>query len=321
LFSFQLTSRASRRNVDTICLDRFRNLARRPRELPLTARLTPLYASELVAVFDWRCAAPGPSPFGPEEWNGAHELVVPRRGAFVRSARGAEALLDPGTIGFAPADESYRVRHPVPGGDACTVFRLRPASADALLPARAVARTHAPLDGPGYLLHRLTYEAARSPDREPLRTDERAAAFLAHAVGRLSGEARPTWRVTRASMAAALRAREIVALRYRERLPLAELAREAGASPWHLTRTARAVFGAPLHRIVVRLRLREALERVLDGERLSSVAYAVGFASHSHMTDAFRREYGCAPSAVRRLGARGVRAILGRGSRRDAPGG
>jgi len=30
------------------------------------------------------------------------------------------------------------------------------------------------------------------------------------------------------------------------------------------------------------------------------VAYASGFSSHSHLTDAFRREFGCSPSRIRR---------------------
>ena len=56
-----------------------------------------------------------------------------------------------------------------------------------------------------------------------------------------------------------------------------------------------------LYRTVVRLRLREGLERLLDEPgQVAAIALAVGFASHSHFTDAFRAEFGCPPSAARR---------------------
>jgi transcriptional regulator GlxA family with amidase domain len=68
-----------------------------------------------------------------------------------------------------------------------------------------------------------------------------------------------------------------------------------------------------LHRSVLRLRLRDALERLLaTRDSISAIAYATGFASHSHLTDAFRREYGQAPTAVRRLAVRELRPLRAR---------
>jgi AraC family transcriptional regulator len=60
----------------------------------------------------------------------------------------------------------------------------------------------------------------------------------------------------------------------------------------------------------MRYRLRQALELVLDSMAgLSEVAYATGFSSHSHLTDAFRREYGCTPSRARRSSPAEIRAL------------
>jgi AraC-like DNA-binding protein len=48
--------------------------------------------------------------------------------------------------------------------------------------------------------------------------------------------------------------------------------------------------------------LREGLERLLDDPlHISRIALDVGFASHSHFTDAFRAEYGRSPQQVRRI--------------------
>ena len=96
------------------------------------------------------------------------------------------------------------------------------------------------------------------------------------------------------------RVSEVVAARYREPLTLAGIAAEVGVSPFHLSRLVTAANGVPIHRMILRRRLRDALELLLEtSEGISRIALAVGFASHSHLTDAFRREYGIPPRAVR----------------------
>lgn len=98
-----------------------------------------------------------------------------------------------------------------------------------------------------------------------------------------------------------LAAREIIAARHREPLRVGDIARAVGCSPFHLSRIYRREQGETLHRTLTRLRVREALERVLDEPAaLSRIALDAGFASHSHLTDALRDEYGTAPTALRR---------------------
>jgi len=98
----------------------------------------------------------------------------------------------------------------------------------------------------------------------------------------------------------AARVAEVIAARYREPLTLAEIARLVGVSPFHLSRLVTAATGVPIYRMIVRRRLRDALELLLDTrESITGIALAVGFASHSHLTDAFHREYGVPPRAVR----------------------
>lgn len=291
----------------------------------MQAHVRTLFGSGLMRIVDWQCTGHAPEPFGGEEWNDAHEVVVVRRGAFVRRAAGRDVFLDPGTVAFTHADESYWVRHPVAGGDGCSAFRLARSTAAELMtgadpdagdlqqvrfPALA-----APLDGRAFLLHRIALRAALSPGVTALEVEERAAAFLRTAVAASGGSGRE---VRRGGLARphrrgpeyVARVREVIARRYREPLTLGRIAREVGCSPFHLHRLVRAEAGVPIHRLVLRLRLREALERLLDTrDGISAIAYAAGFASHSHLTDAFRREYGAAPAAVRRLAARDLRPL------------
>jgi AraC-like DNA-binding protein len=51
------------------------------------------------------------------------------------------------------------------------------------------------------------------------------------------------------------------------------------------------------------LRLRLALERLRDSRSdLTTIAYDLGYSSHSHFTMAFRQAFGTTPSEFRRAG-------------------
>lgn len=290
----------------------------------MQARVRIVFSSPLVRIVDWRCTGGRPEPFGPEEWNDAHEVIVVRRGAFVRRAAGREVVVDPGTVAFTQAEESYTVRHPLAEGDACTAFRLESTAVTELVASHTSEDgpgpvgfpiPAAPLDGRAFLLHRLALHAALSRTATPLEVEERAAAFLRLAMAAAADSARDreaagSARRNRRALEYAARVREVVGRRYREPLTLGEIGREVGCSPFHLHRMVRAELGVPIHRLVLRLRLRDALERLLETrDSVSSIAYAAGFASHSHLTDAFGREYGMAPRTVRGLAARDLHPL------------
>jgi AraC family transcriptional regulator len=95
-------------------------------------------------------------------------------------------------------------------------------------------------------------------------------------------------------------AKAFLAERLGERLGLADVARAVHVSPFHLARIFERHAGMPLHRYLTKLRLRTALERLHDGERsIAALATDLGFSSHGHFTEAFKREFGFAPSRVR----------------------
>ena len=310
---------------------RFRNLAYPAAPGAPVAPETPVirrrFRGASVSLYEWQCGGHG-SAHPAEEWAEAHEVVVARRGAFQWEIAGTRVLADPGTVTFFHPAESYRVRHPLPGGDAGSVFGMPPSGVIALAeehePAaadRGRARfptSHAPLDGRAYLLHRLAMDAVSDPATTALEVEERALAFVREAVAqgfRRRGAVRRAGPAMRGRLASeyAARVMEVVAARYREPLTLAEVAGTVGASPFHLSRLVTAATGVPIYRMVLRRRLRDALELLLETrETISQIALSAGFASHSHLTDAFRREFGVPPRAVRRSGreAKGVVAGL-----------
>lgn len=272
---------------------------------PAAAHLTyrSLHLGDEVEVWDVDCRS-GAGPCGEEEAAERFNIVFPRAGVFRRHASCGETLADVNQALFFRPGEPYRVSHPAPGGDACTVLSFQEApfldATDGTLPVTSLladAATHAKM--------RLLRTRSTSGAASPLETEERAllllgdlAARAQRAAGRPVTARREATRRRRRELAEA--AREILAARFREKLTLAGIAREIASSPFHLARLFRAETGLPVHRYLNRLRLREAIERIDAGAPdLSALACEVGFSSHAHFTDAFRREFGMPPSRAR----------------------
>ena len=81
---------------------------------------------------------------------------------------------------------------------------------------------------------------------------------------------------------------------------LAELAREVGVSPDHLTRRFRAAFGVRPGDFLRRRRVEEALRLMQDTpDSLADIALACGFADQSHFGRVFKRLHGVSPEHFR----------------------
>lgn len=86
---------------------------------------------------------------------------------------------------------------------------------------------------------------------------------------------------------------------------LSALAAAAGYSKAHFVRLFRRATGTSPHRYVLQRRLEHAKRLiVISTLPLAEVASATGFASQSHLTSAFVRQYGCTPGETRREGRR-----------------
>jgi len=281
-----------------------------------------------VGVDDFLCRARVESRGG-EEPNPTHSIVFVRRGTFTRSGPEGTIVADANQILFFNQGQAYRYGHPLPGGDECTILTLDEDRAReaverfAPLPARKTrepfsvghtlstpraARLHL------QLLDRLS--GARAPS--PLAAQELVAELVEESLRALHGA--PETRA-RESGTASVRRRDTVEaakLLLNESLAappsLVELAAALGCSPFHLSRTFRALTGLGLRHYLRRLRCRLATDRLKRGSfDLTELALDLGFYDHSHFTNAFRREWGVPPSrALRSLrGANGVDAERG----------
>jgi AraC-like DNA-binding protein len=292
-----------------------------------------------------------------ENWIGpSHVLAFPRRAVVIVRARRERVVANPNHVVLYNPDETYRRDLLAPEGDESAFIQIEPEAARELLPDEgSVDRPRFPVlesdvsDRAALRLHALELwirnaftrtgrnrPAAHPPATEapgpspidPLAADERLAAIVrdvaatahpardARSVSERVGPVRPA--TAREHRALVSDARELLSVAYPEPLTLADIACRVGASPFHLARSFRRLTGQTLHGYRERLRLREALRRLGEGEEdLARLATDVGFASHSHFDDRFRLAFGVPPSAARALrGPGATRNETGAGSSR-----
>ena len=81
---------------------------------------------------------------------------------------------------------------------------------------------------------------------------------------------------------------------------IADVAREAGISPFHFIRLFEAAFGVTPHQYRVGIRIAEARRLLASGQPVTDVCMAVGFSSLGSFSASFARRVGQAPSAYQR---------------------
>lgn len=283
-----------------------------------------LHDSPLIRVRDYHCCACRGGPAA-EEQSDRNDIVLLRHGAFAKHFGRRSQTADVNHAVFFSQGSTYRVSHPADCGDRGTVFvpaphilrdilrPLDPASADR--PEPAFPFVLGPCDaGIFWRHHELVrrLESAPADSLDPLWADVTAlqlvadvleAAFTRHGLARK--RRRNGTESDHADRTEA--AKSYLAGRLGERLTLEEVARAVHTSPFHLARIFQQQTGVPIHRYLTQLRLRAALERLAQGaDDLLMLALELGFSSHSHFTDAFRRAFGRTPSEVRRDASRRV---------------
>jgi AraC family transcriptional regulator len=235
----------------------------------------PIFAGPLVRVADVTCHAPR-GGCGAEEQSEAPEVVVPRRGVFTVH-RGRQALTaDPMTAVVLHGE--YRVSHPAQHGDRCTVLAFAPELHEEALRDARILRA----------AHRISVTRAS----EQLEVEEQALQLLADLADAPPLRAGPRVQEVR----------ELLAVHPGQPWTLTEIGRAVHTSPYHLARQFRAATGETIARYLLGLRLALALDRLQEGEDdLARLAAELGFASHSHFSERFRRTYGTTPSKARKI--------------------
>jgi AraC-like DNA-binding protein len=287
---------------------------------PLT--FTTLYESPLVRVQDYICRSAQGGP-GEEEQYSANTIVLMRHGVFCKHFGRRSVTADVNHAIFFSKGSTVRVSHPGDCGDRGTVFTLAPRVLRDIVreldptvdtrPERPFPFVTGPCDSNAFWRHRELVQRLAAQDIQPLEhlwadvTALQLSADILEAAFKQAGVARkPRRAVTDQEHAErAEAAKTFLASSLGRRVTLDDVAKAVHTSPFHFTRIFQQRVGVPVHRYLSRLRLRAALERLAEGEDdLTTLALDLGFSSHSHFADAFRKEFGTTPSDVRRSASR-----------------
>jgi len=276
-----------------------------------------LYTSPLVRVRDYVCHACRGGP-GAEEYSDSDNIVLMRHGTFCRHFGRRSATADVNQAVFFSKGSSYRVSHPAECGDRGTVFVVSPRVLNDIVreldpsvddhPDRPFPFFDGPCDTQLFWRHREAVQRLEKAEREPLEpiwADVTVLQLMADVLEAAFARSGKSLRRKRRGtdddhIDRTEAAKTYLATHLSERVTLDEVASAVHASPFHLARVFQQRTGVPVHRYLTRLRLRVALERIADGaDDFTWLALDLGFSSHSHFTDSFRREFGRPPSEVR----------------------
>lgn len=241
----------------------------------------------------------------PEECASATYLVFPYRGVYLRHLGRNDAVAEANQVLFFNNSESYRISHPVQGGDACLSIAVREDFLHELTPKEHLHDGDAVMfrmqrlriDPRAQVLVALLRHSLANKSIETLEAETLTLTLIRRALGERTSH------VTRASYGRQKlvdRAKLVLSSEVSRRWTLAEIAAAVGVSPVYLTQTFAQAEGVPLYRYQLRLRLARALDLLASYDDLAALGLELGFSSHSHFTAAFRQAYGRTPADFQR---------------------
>ncbi len=271
-----------------------------------------LQLQEIAAGTGWRArrficqAGPEDAPF--EEQHGSVSIAIVTRGSFEYRSEGGTATLVPGALLLGNPGQCYRCAHHHGRGDDCIAFQYDPEFWEETLaarPAAGPARFKNPSHPPDWVLTRLLAEIESATAIPDARAMEELAIRLSQAtLARHAGttaEAPATARDHRRVGALARWIEEAALAGEEEGLGLADLARQAGMSRFHLLRLFRQVTGQTPHQFLLRLRMHRAALSLRNGDHgIATIAFEAGFGDLSTFNRQFRRVFGTTPGAFRK---------------------
>jgi AraC-like DNA-binding protein len=244
-----------------------------------------------------------------------YTIVFPRTSVTITHHGRTPVVADPNVVMFYNIGQVYWRKKVSEQGDLCDWFGFdRTAVLEAVRGQdptvgdrwwQPFCFSHGPSHSGIYMQQRLLIHYLNETETpDPLYVEEQALAILHEAVA----QAYRMWpapsinisKTTRAHSELVQSAKELLALHFQETLSLAQIATAVHSSPYHLSRIFRQMTGFTIHNYRNQLRLRTALAHVAQPDTsLTEVGLELGYSSHSHFTQSFRRAFGAAPSDFR----------------------
>ncbi len=271
-----------------------------------------LYRAGPLAIGTFRCR-PGDRAFD-GGWMDQPTIVFPRTCVRITQQGADTVVADPNTVVLYRGHQEYSRSAVDATGDYCEWFEVDPSwLREAAAPfdpeltapdAPPVRHTHAPARPEAYALQRSLQQSLTRLDRTGFEPDrlviEEALLRLVELVIPSAYDRAPAEPIKGAHLDLVNDTKAFMATNFDRRLSLHDIGAAVGSSRYHLARVFRRATGSSLHQYLTSLRLRAALNRLADtDDHLADIAAAVGFSSHSHLTQAFRRAFQVTPSRYR----------------------
>ena len=274
--------------------------------------VTRLLETASLVLGEFHCDADDPAWHETNSIGDAPHVVFPLTAVHIDQLGKEPVLTTPNHTIFYGAGQRYRRRLESERGDHCIFISLCSGTLDRLA-AGGLPAVHAPSDRADFLDRHVLVRRLRAGTIDDRAAEGAALALAGAALSRPPAASRASRERTQAAhRALAERAKVLIARSLAHPLSLAGLAGRLRTSPFHLARVFRAQTGFSVDGYGRSLRLRAALERLPTYTHgLTALAFELGFSSHSHFTEAFRREFGLAPSALRQAGGSSASAKTG----------
>ncbi len=260
-----------------------------------------LINSSIALVEDWT-TKDAPLTKSAEDYSPKIQICFPYSGVFIWHVGGQEIVGDPNQILFVAPGEEFKVSQLHRDGCGELIVTPNPAVVEEL-----VGNVERPCAHPLFRLRRRRADPAiqrasarfhqliRAGKLDGLAADELLLELLASALQRCERDEvlhSDTRRLVD-------RAKAFLGTKWDSAIRLTDVASAIGTSAAYLTDAFRRTEGVPLHGYLVQLRLARALAEIPHSADLAELALRLGFSSHSHFSAAFRRAFGCTPSAFR----------------------
>jgi AraC-like DNA-binding protein len=181
-------------------------------------------------------------------------------------------------------------------------------------PGQPFTFSHGPSDTTSYLLQRLVVDHILDGQRDRLFIEETCLHVLKRIVENnySQGGVFPQKKrkiSTEAEIVEAIQ--KLLATRFEQNPSLEQIAAELHYSPFHLCRIFRKHTGLGIRQYLNQLRLRASLEYIAEASMdLTILSLKLGFASHSHFTESFRKTFGTPPSSLKNSSRRERHGLL-----------
>lgn len=236
-----------------------------------------------------------------EEATASTQLIFPYHGVYVRHVGHDQTVAEANQVLFFNANEGYRVSHPVSGGDGSLTLVIEESELRELTPEELFhhhsriqfRRPRLRIDARTQALAALLRHSLHQKIADPLEAEVLALTLVRRALGPRSSHAAGA---SAGRQKLVDRAKLVLASDLARRWTLAHIAAEVRVSPVYLTQVFQQVEGLPLYQYQLRLRLARALDLLAHYDDLTTLAFDLGFSSHSHFSAAFRQLYGYSPS-------------------------